>query len=201
MKDQGVGSRRRLERSSRSTTRAGSGQRHRASVVYRIVHFTTHDRGEVAAGRGTAMSSACRCGDAHAPTRRSSDRPRCWRIAGASDFLVPHPVHGAPARRDPGDEDRPTPIDPDPVPRPLHPAHTADPVAPPPAATPPRRPAHRGSPPPAAGDSPRPPVLAHAGGRVAATQTQAERHQARRSSSAIDPARLPREQQENYRRS
>ena len=119
--------------------------------------------------------------------------------AGASDFLVPAPSMAPPRAATAGEEDpaaRPAPVVREPVPGPA-PPRTAPPA---PLATPPAPPA----PPPRSAAIPRePPVLAP---QASAEEEQRLKTQAERRIEGteklvqrIDPARLPREQQENYR--
>ncbi len=119
--------------------------------------------------------------------------------AGASDFLVPAPSMAPPRAATAGEEDpaaRPAPVVREPVPGPA-PPRTAPPA---PLATPPAPPA----PPPRSAAIPRePPVLAP---QASAEEEQRLKAQAERRIEGteklvqrIDPARLPREQQENYR--
>lgn len=124
--------------------------------------------------------------------------------AGASDFLVPAPSMAPPRAATPGEEDlaaRSAPAIREPVPppapaRPTPPAPLATPPAPPPPAP--------ASPPPRTAAIPRePPVLAP---QASAEEEQRLKAQAERRIEGteklvqrIDPARLPREQQENYR--
>lgn len=124
--------------------------------------------------------------------------------AGASDFLVPAPSMASPPASALGEEElaaKSTPAVREPVPppappRPPPPAPLATPPAPtPPAPTPP---------PPRSASIPRePPVLAP---QASAEEEQRLKSQAERRIEGteklvqrIDPARLPREQQENYR--
>jgi len=121
--------------------------------------------------------------------------------ASASDFLVPAPSMAPPRAATAGEEDpaaRPAPAVREPVPgaAPPRPAPPA-PLATPPASTPP-------APPPRSAAIPRePPVLAP---QASAEEEQRLKAQAERRIEGteklvqrIDPARLPREQQENYR--
>jgi len=121
--------------------------------------------------------------------------------ASASDFLVPPPSMAPPRAATAGEEDpaaRPAPAvrEPVPGPAPPRPAPPA-PLATPPAPTPP-------APPPRSAAIPRePPVLAP---QASAEEEQRLKAQAERRIEGteklvqrIDPARLPREQQENYR--
>jgi len=121
--------------------------------------------------------------------------------ASASDFLVPAPSMAPPRAATAGEEDpaaRPAPAvrEPVPGPAPPRPAPPA-PLATPPASTPP-------APPPRSAAIPRePPVLAP---QASAEEEQRLKAQAERRIEGteklvqrIDPARLPREQQENYR--
>lgn len=121
--------------------------------------------------------------------------------ASASDFLVPAPSMAPPRAATAGEEDpaaRPAPAvrEPVPGPAPPRPAPPA-PLATPPAPTPP-------APPPRSAAIPRePPVLAP---QASAEEEQRLKAQAERRIEGteklvqrIDPARLPREQQENYR--
>ena len=128
--------------------------------------------------------------------------------AGASDFLVPTPSMAPPRAGIPGDEDpaRSTTLSREPVPAPAPPRPTPPtPVAPPPAATPPTpTPPTAASPPPRSAAIPRePPVLAPQASaeEELRLKTQAERRieGTEKLVQRIDPARLPREQQENYR--
>jgi hypothetical protein len=125
--------------------------------------------------------------------------------AGASDFLVPAPSMAPPRASSPGEEElavRSTPAVREPVPPPAPPRPTPPaPLATPPA-TPPAPPAP--APPPRSAAIPRePPVLAP---QASAEEEQRLKAQAERRIEGteklvqrIDPARLPREQQENYR--
>jgi hypothetical protein len=119
--------------------------------------------------------------------------------ASASDFLVPAPSMAPPRAATAGEEDpaaRPAPAVREPGPAPPRPAPPA-PLATPPTPTPP-------APPPRSASIPRePPVLAP---QASAEEEQRLKAQAERRIEGteklvqrIDPARLPREQQENYR--
>jgi hypothetical protein len=118
--------------------------------------------------------------------------------AGASDLLVPAPSMAPPRAATPGDEElaRSTPPIREPVPPPAPPR----PTPPPPLVTPPVP----APPPPRSAAIPRePPVLAP---QASAEEEQRLKTQAERRIEGteklvqkIDPARLPREQQENYR--
>lgn len=119
--------------------------------------------------------------------------------AGASDFLVPAPSMAPPRAATPGDEElaaRSAPPIREPVPPPAPPR----PTPPPPLVTPPVP----VPPPPRSAAIPRePPVLAP---QASAEEEQRLKTQAERRIEGteklvqkIDPARLPREQQENYR--
>ncbi len=124
--------------------------------------------------------------------------------AGASDFLVPAPSMAPPRAATPGEEDlaaRSAPAVREPVPPPAPPRPTPPaPLATPPAPTPPAP----APPPPRTAAIPRePPVLAP---QASAEEEQRLKAQAERRIEGteklvqrIDPARLPREQQENYR--
>jgi outer membrane biosynthesis protein TonB len=124
--------------------------------------------------------------------------------AGASDFLVPAPSMAPPRAATPAEEELAArtvpavrePVPPPAPPRPTPPAPLATPPAPPPPAPAP--------PPPRSAAIPRePPVLAP---QASAEEEQRLKAQAERRIEGteklvqrIDPARLPREQQENYR--
>ncbi len=122
--------------------------------------------------------------------------------AGMSDLLVPAPPMAPPRASTLGEEElasRSTPVVREPVPPPAPPRPTpAPPLAPPPAAPAPA------PPPPRTAAIPRePPVLAP---QASAEEEQRLKTQAERRIEGteklvqrIDPARLPREQQENYR--
>lgn len=124
--------------------------------------------------------------------------------ASASDFLVPAPSMAPPRAATAGEEDpaaRPAPAVREPVPGPAPPRPApAAPLATPPAPTPPAP----AQPPPRSAAIPRePPVLAP---QASAEEEQRLKAQAERRIEGteklvqrIDPARLPREQQENYR--
>jgi hypothetical protein len=125
--------------------------------------------------------------------------------AGASDFLVPTPSMAPPRAAIPGDDEaaaRSAPPVREPVPAPA----PARPTSPPPLATPPATPpvTPPAPPPPRSAGIPRePPVLAP---QASAEEEQRLKTQAERRIEGteklvqkIDPARLPREQQENYR--
>lgn len=124
--------------------------------------------------------------------------------ASAGDFLVPAPSMAPPRAATAGEEDpaaRPAPAVREPVPGPAPPRPApAAPLATPPAPTPPAP----AQPPPRSAAIPRePPVLAP---QASAEEEQRLKAQAERRIEGteklvqrIDPARLPREQQENYR--
>jgi hypothetical protein len=122
--------------------------------------------------------------------------------ASASDFLVPAPSMAPPRAATAGDEDpaaRPAPAVREPVPGPAPPRPA--PAAP--LATPPTPPAPVQPPPRSAAIPREPPVLAP---QASAEEEQRLKAQAERRIEGteklvqrIDPARLPREQQENYR--
>ena len=124
--------------------------------------------------------------------------------ASVSDFLVPAPSMAPPRAATAGEEDpaaRPAPAVREPVPGPAPPRPApAAPLATPPAPTPPAP----AQPPPRSAAIPRePPVLAP---QASAEEEQRLKAQAERRIEGteklvlrIDPARLPREQQENYR--
>jgi hypothetical protein len=125
--------------------------------------------------------------------------------AGASDFLVPAPSMAPPRAAGAGEEDpaarlAPAVREPVPGPAPPRPAPSV-PLATPPAPAPPPG---ATSPPPRSAAIPRePPVLAP---QASAEEEQRLKAQAERRIEGteklvqrIDPARLPREQQENYR--
>jgi hypothetical protein len=123
--------------------------------------------------------------------------------AGASDFLVPAPSMAPPRASTPSEDElaaRPTPAVREPVPPPAPPR----PTPPTPPATPPVPPPPASAPPPRSAAIPRePPVLAP---QASAEEEQRLKTQAERRIEGteklvqrIDPARLPREQQENYR--
>lgn len=128
--------------------------------------------------------------------------------AGASDFLVPAPSMAPPRAAIAGEEDpaaRPAPVVREPVPGPAPPRPAPAPAAPlaTPPATPPTLPAPAGPPPRSAAIPREPPVLAP---QASAEEEQRLKTQAERRIEGteklvqrIDPARLPREQQENYR--
>ena len=122
--------------------------------------------------------------------------------ASAGDFLVPAPSMAPPRAATAGEEDpaaRPAPAVREPVPGPAPPR----PAPPAPLATPPT-PTAPTQPPPRSAAIPRePPVLAP---QASAEEEQRLKTQAERRIEGteklvqrIDPARLPREQQENYR--
>jgi hypothetical protein len=124
--------------------------------------------------------------------------------AGLSDFLVPAPSMAPPRAATAGEGEpaaRPAPTVTEPVPGPAPPRPAAPaPPASPPAATPP---APAGPPPRSAAIPREPPVLAP---QASAEEEQRLKTQAERRIEGteklvqrIDPARLPREQQENYR--
>jgi len=122
--------------------------------------------------------------------------------ASASDFLVPAPSMAPPRAATAGEEDpaaRPAPAVREPVPGPAPPRPA--PAAP--LATPPTPPAPAQPPPRSAAIPREPPVLAP---QASAEEEQRLKAQAERRIEdteklvqRIDPARLPREQQENYR--
>ena len=122
--------------------------------------------------------------------------------ASAGDFLVPAPSMAPPRAATAGDEDpaaRPAPAVREPVPGPAPPRPA--PAAP--LATPPTPPAPAQPPPRSAAIPREPPVLAP---QASAEEEQRLKAQAERRIEGteklvqrIDPARLPREQQENYR--
>jgi hypothetical protein len=123
--------------------------------------------------------------------------------AGASDFLVPAPSMAPPRAATPSDEElaaRSVPPMREPVPPPAPPRPTPST----PVATPPATPPVPAPPPPRSAAIPRePPVLAP---QASAEEEQRLKAQAERRIEGteklvqkIDPARLPREQQENYR--
>ena len=122
--------------------------------------------------------------------------------ASASDFLVPAPSMAPPRAATAGEEDpaaRPAPAVREPVPGPAPPRPA--PAAP--LATPPTPPAPAQPPPRSAAIPREPPVLAP---QASAEEEQRLKAQAERRIEGteklvqrIDPARLPREQQENYR--
>jgi hypothetical protein len=129
---------------------------------------------------------------------------------GATDFLVPPPPMAPPRASTPAEEElatRSIPTVREPVPPPAPPRPTPTPPPPPPAplATPPApAPPAPTPPPPRSAAIPRePPVLAP---QASAEEEQRLKAQAERRIEGterlvqrIDPARLPREQQENYR--
>jgi uncharacterized protein YceK len=128
--------------------------------------------------------------------------------ASVSDLLVPAPSMGPPRAATTGEEDpaaawpAPAVKEPVPGPAPPRPAPPA-PLATPPAATPPVPAAPTGPPPRSAAIPREPPVLAP---QASAEEEQRLKTQAERRIEGteklvqrIDPARLPREQQENYR--
>jgi len=122
--------------------------------------------------------------------------------ASADDFLVPAPSMAPPRAATAGEEDpaaRPAPAVREPVPGPAPPRPA--PAAP--LATPPTPPAPAQPPPRSAAIPREPPVLAP---QASAEEEQRLKAQAERRIEGteklvqrIDPARLPREQQENYR--
>lgn len=124
--------------------------------------------------------------------------------AGASDFLVPAPSMAPPRAATPDDEElaaRSAPAIREPVPAPA----PSRPTPPAPLATPPTPPSPAPAPaPPRSAAIPRePPVLAP---QASAEEEQRLKAQAERRIEGteklvqrIDPARLPREQQESYR--
>jgi len=122
--------------------------------------------------------------------------------ASAGDFLVPAPSMAPPRAATAGEEDpaaRPAPAVREPVPGPAPPRPA--PAAP--LATPPTPPAPAQPPPRSAAIPREPPVLAP---QASAEEEQRLKAQAERRIEGteklvqrIDPARLPREQQENYR--
>ncbi|HYR72180.1 MAG TPA: hypothetical protein VEP12_12390 [Candidatus Acidoferrum sp.] len=122
--------------------------------------------------------------------------------ASAGDFLVPAPSMAPPRAATAGEEDpaaRPAPAVREPVPGPAPPRPA--PAAP--LATPPTPPAPVQPPPRSAAIPREPPVLAP---QASAEEEQRLKAQAERRIEGteklvqrIDPARLPREQQENYR--
>jgi outer membrane biosynthesis protein TonB len=122
--------------------------------------------------------------------------------AGASDFLVPAPSMAPPRAESAGEEElaaRSAPAVREPVPGPA----PARPTPPAPLATPPAPPAPTPPPPRSAAIPREPPVLAP---QASAEEEQRLKAQAERRIEGteklvqrIDPARLPREQQENYR--
>ncbi len=130
--------------------------------------------------------------------------------ASISDFLVPAPAMAPPRTATAGEEDpaaRSAPPVREPVPGPAPsrpaPAPPAAPLATPPAATPAPAPAPAGPPPRSAAIPREAPVLAP---QASAEEEQRLKAQAERRIEGteklvqrIDPARLPREQQENYR--
>lgn len=127
--------------------------------------------------------------------------------AGASDFLVPPPSMAPPRAATPAEEElaaRSIPAVREPVPPPAPPRPTP-PAPPAPLATPPAPPPPAPAPPPprTAAIPREPPVLAP---QASAEEEQRLKAQAERRIEGterlvqrIDPARLPREQQENYR--
>jgi hypothetical protein len=127
--------------------------------------------------------------------------------ASVGDFLVPAPSMAPPRAATAGEEDpaaRPAPAvrEPAPGPAPPRPAPAA-PLATPPAPTPPTPPAPAQPPPRSAAIPREPPVLAP---QASAEEEQRLKAQAERRIEGteklvqrIDPARLPREQQDNYR--
>ena len=129
--------------------------------------------------------------------------------AGASDVLVPAPTMAPPRASNPAEEElaaRSIPAVQEPVPPPAPPRPTTPaPLATPPAPTPvpPATPAPAPPPPRSAAIPREPPVLAP---QASAEEEQRLKTQAERRIEGteklvqrIDPARLPREQQENYR--
>lgn len=122
--------------------------------------------------------------------------------AGASDFLVPAPAMAPPRASTPGEEEiaaRSTPVVTEPVPPPA----PSRPTPPAPLAPPPAPPAPAPPPPRSAAIPREPPVLAP---QASAEEEQRLKAQAERRIEGteklvqrIDPARLPREQQESYR--
>lgn len=127
---------------------------------------------------------------------------------GATDFLVPPPPMAPPRASTPSEEElaaRSIPTVREPVPPPAPPRPTPAPTPPAPLATPPTpAPPAPTPPPPRSAAIPRePPVLAP---QASAEEEQRLKAQAERRIEGterlvqrIDPARLPREQQENYR--
>jgi hypothetical protein len=130
--------------------------------------------------------------------------------AGVSDFLVPAPTMAPRRASNPAEEELaarsiPAVREPVPPPAPPRPTTPAPPLATPPAPTPvPPAPPSPAPPPPRSAAIPRePPVLAP---QASAEEEQRLKTQAERRIEGteklvqrIDPARLPREQQENYR--
>ena len=122
--------------------------------------------------------------------------------ASTSDFLVPAPSMAPPRTATPGEDElaaRSAPSIREPVPAPAPPR----PAPPPPLATPPPPPAPAPPPPRSAAIPREPPVLAP---QASAEEEQRLKLQAERRIEGteklvqrIDPTRLPREQQENYR--
>ena len=126
---------------------------------------------------------------------------------GASDFLVPAPSMAPPRAATSGEEElaaRSAPAVREPVPPPAPPRSTPPaPLATPPAPPAPTPPAPAPPPPRSAAIPREPPVLAP---QASAEEEQRLKAQAERRIEGteklvqrIDPARLPREQQENYR--
>jgi hypothetical protein len=127
--------------------------------------------------------------------------------ASTSALLVPAPVMAPPRAASPGDEElaarsAPAVREPVPAPAPPRPAPPT-PLATPPPATPATPPAPTPPPPRSAAIPREPPVLAP---QASAEEEQRLKAQAERRIEGteklvqrIDPARLPREQQENYR--
>jgi hypothetical protein len=127
--------------------------------------------------------------------------------AGASDFLVPAPTMARPRASNPAEEElaaRSIPAVREPVPPPAPPRPTTPaPLATPPAPTPVPPAAPAPAPPRSAAIPREPPVLAP---QASAEEEQRLKTQAERRIEGteklvqrIDPARLPREQQESYR--
>jgi hypothetical protein len=128
--------------------------------------------------------------------------------AGTSDLLVPAPSMAPPRASTAGEEElaaRSAPPVREPVPPPAPPRPTLTPPAPlaTPPATPPAAPTPAPPPPRSAAIPREPPVLAP---QASAEEEQRLKAQAERRIDGteklvqrIDPARLPREQQENYR--
>jgi outer membrane biosynthesis protein TonB len=122
--------------------------------------------------------------------------------ASAGDFLVPPPSMATPRAATTGEEEpaaRPAPVVREPVPGPA----PSRPAPPAPLATPPTPPAPAAPPPRSAAIPREPPVLAP---QASAEEEQRLKTRAERRIEGteklvqrIDPARLPREQQENYR--